>query len=217
MLKPKLEKELFSSYSHLFGAIGSLIATIVLIILIDSGAMDRFVAGVFGVCAVLVFTFSAVYHFNKEKDDEISFWRKVDHSMIYLVIAGAFTPLCYMYLDGAMRIGILVGQWIFVVLGILFKIKFMDAPRWMSLGTFVLMGLMAVIPLNTLLEGLRASGNQVELFFWLAIGSISAGVLVYGTKKPDPKPGVFGFHDIWHILVIMALVFLFVVVFKIFV
>ena len=216
MLKPKLEKELFSSYSHMIGAIAAYVTTIILLIQSPSTADYKVVAAVFGICSGLVMTFSAVYHFNKLQDDEISFWRKVDHSVIFIVIAGTFTPLVYVYTTGAMKIGLLIGIWVFVFLGFLFKFKFMDAPRWMSLGVFVIMGLLALIPLNQLLEGLLADGPKAYAYFWTAIACIIAGILVYGFKKPDPKPGVFGFHDIWHILVILFNVFLFMLMFQIF-
>ncbi len=213
--EPALAKEKFNTLSHSLGAICALIGTLFLVIQAEN-IMDKFVASVFGICSVIVFTFSGVYHFKKKKDDEISVWRKIDHFGIFFTIAGTFTPLCYLYTEGAMRLGIIIAQWVFVVLGMLFKIKFMDAPRWMSLGIYVLMGLMAVVPLGQLLQGLANTGPSAMAFFWTALISIIMGITVYGSKKPNPLPETFGFHGIWHILVMISQLFLFLLMFEIF-
>ena len=214
-LQPALAKEKFNTISHSLGAIAALIGTIVLASQIGD-PMEKLVAAVFGACSVIVFTFSGLYHFKKKKDDEVSVWRKIDHFGIFFTIAGTFTPLCYVYTEGAMRIGIITAQWVFVGLGILFKVKFMDAPRWMSLGVYVLMGLMAVIPLSQLLNGLAETGTVALAYFWTALVAIILGISVYGSKKPNPKPESFGFHGIWHVLVIVSQLFLFLLMFEIF-
>ncbi len=193
-------REPFNAYSHFIGAIGSLIFLSFLISnsLNDPG-WSRLSLIAYGVTVFLMFASSAVYHaINVSFENEERF-RMIDHMMIYLVIAGTYTPICAIVLDGGWRIGMLIGIWSFALIGILKKVFWMSAPRWFSTVLYLLMGWISVIIFPKL-------WNQLPEWFsyWIGIGGLfyTVGAIIYITKKPDPYPGKFGFHEIWHLFVL---------------
>jgi hemolysin III len=146
-----------------------------------------------------MFTGSAVYHASKKTENNTSIWRKLDHIAIFFMIAGSYTPLCYIYLGGAWRISILSVAWFFVIVGILLKIFFIRAPRIFSTILYLMMGWLAVIPLNELWR------NMPRASFFLLIGggvAYSVGAIIYAIKKPTLFPGIFGFHEIFHLFIL---------------
>lgn len=125
-------------------------------------------------------------------------FRKLDHIMIYLVIAGSYTPICAITLTGNWRIWMLIGIWLFALFGFFSKIFWMNAPRWLSTMLYLLMGWVAVVIVPQM-------WRVVPHWFliWLGIGGLfyTFGAIIYGVKKPDPFPNKFGFHEIWHLFV----------------
>ncbi len=164
---------------------------------INQGDMVRLIAvGVFGVSMVALYTSSGLYHYFRVSEKATLRLRKLDHSMIYVLIAGTYTPFCLLALEGASQWTLLVGIWFLAVAGIVMKMLWMSAPRWLSTVFYLLMGWIAVfsIPRMQLSE---------EALFWTVAGGVaySVGAVIYIIKKPDPIPNVFGFHEIWHIWV----------------
>jgi hemolysin III len=154
---------------------------------------------VYGLAVSGLFTFSALYHATKRAENAANVWRKLDHIAIFFMIAGSYTPLCYIYLDGAWRISMILVSWGCVIAGILLKVFFIKAPRILSTGLYLLMGWLAVIPLRELWVNMpRAS------FFLIVAGglSYSIGAIIYALKRPNPIPGVFGFHEIFHVMIL---------------
>jgi hemolysin III len=115
------------------------------------------------------------------------------------MIAGTYTPICYIYLDGWWRWGIIGAQWLLVILGLVFKLVYIHGPRWLTTVIYILMGWMLLIPLNQLLASMPLNSLLLLLGGGVAY---TLGAVFYAIKKPNPVPGVFGFHEIFHLLVI---------------
>lgn len=202
----RLQSERFSCYSHLTGAVFGLIGTIIILILIPKDPMRIFLALVYGFGNIFLFSASATYHYLKTQENEMSLARRIDHIAIFVLIASSYTPLCYFYLEGWMQMGIIIAQWSLVIIGFILKIFFINTPRWVTSGIYVLMGWMLILPIQQLIENI-----PIIVITLVLIGGIMAtiGAVIYATKKPDPKPGVFGFHDIFHLFVMIGDGFLF--------
>ena len=194
-------KEPVNALSHMLGAILSVIG---LIFLVYRGAIQgsvRHVVGfaVYGVSLVLLYSASTIYHSLRVSRQCTRILRKIDHSMIYVLIAGSYTPLCLIALQGAWRWGVIAGIWILTALGITCKILWLDAPRWLSTLLYLVMGWLAVVALVPLADSITWTG-----VIWLLIGGItySVGALIYGTKWPRLPSNVLGFHEIFHMFVL---------------
>lgn len=162
------------------------------------------VSVIYALAVISLFSFSTIYHALKKKENEINVWRKLDHIAIFIMIAGTYTPMAYIYLDGGWRLGMLIATWVFVLAGVFQKIFFLNAPRWLSPVTYLGMGWMAVVPLREFWL------SMPSLVFWLiAAGGLaySIGAVIYGLKKPNPVPGAFGFHEIFHTLILLGWAF----------
>ena len=202
--KPKfiqLPEERFSCYSHLAGAILGVIGTFMLIIFRTGELGTIIVSLVYGLSISFLFFASTMYHAHKRSENEKTLWRKLDHIAIFVMIAGTYTPISYVYLTGGWRLGILFAQWFLVAIGIVLKLLILNTPRWATILIYLLQGWMAVLPLYLLLKIMPISS-----FILMALGGIAftIGAIIYAVKKPDPKPGVFGFHEIFHVLILLG-------------
>jgi len=142
------KSDLINFYSHLAGAIVSLAGYVVLLCA-SAGSVPKIVLStIYSLCAVFIFICSSIYHGQKEEQDDTNPWRKLDHIAIFFMIAGTYTPISYIYLDGYWRWGIIAAQWLLVVIGLIFKLVYIKGPRWLTAVIYVLMGWMALIALN---------------------------------------------------------------------
>jgi hemolysin III len=160
------------------------------------------VAGLFGV--------SALYHRISWRRAAARAWmRRADHSMIFLVIAGTYTPFALLVLHGPLATAILITVWGGALAGIVLKLVWVDAPKWLAATVYVALGWVAVAAFPQLLE--RAGLMSTIL---LAFGGVlyTLGAVVYALRRPDPVPMVFGYHEVFHALVIAAAALQFVVV-----
>ncbi|MCX5977074.1 MAG: hemolysin III family protein [Coprothermobacterota bacterium] len=193
--------ELVNFYSHLLGAVASLAGYIILLCN-SSGSIAKIVlSSIYSLCAVFLFTCSAIYHGQKAGEDEQNTWRRLDHIAIFFMIAGTYTPISYIYLDGWWRWGIIGAQWLLVILGLIFTLVYLQSPRWLTSVIYVLMGWMLLIPLNQLLATMPL--YSILLLFGGGL-AYTLGAVFYAIKKPNPFPGVFGFHEIFHLLVLIG-------------
>ncbi len=156
---------------------------------------------VYGVSLVLMFSASAAYHLVNGRPEVIHTLRILDHTAIYLLIAGTYTPICIIFLTGFWGRGFLAIIWSIALLGIITKVFIVRAPRWLAAGLYLLMGWLAILGIQELIGAIPAGG-----FIWLAAGGLfySAGAIIYILKWPNLIPGVFGFHEVWHIFVILG-------------
>ncbi len=192
-----LKSEKVSAYSH-----GALIpvmvtGTVVLAVLAGKNLTLQFFSLVYGISATLLFTASFLYHAKKKSENERTVWRKLDRSAIFLLIAGTYTPMCFLYLQGTMMRGILIAQWLLVLSGIYISF-FTNAHRKISTMIYLMMGWVVVIPFKSMIA-VMPSG----ILMLLIAGGISytLGALVYAFKKPNPLPPYMGFHEVFHVFV----------------
>ena len=156
---------------------------------------------IFGGSLILLYSASAVYHLLKVPARVEVVLRKLDHIMIFVLIAGTYTPICLIALRGPAGYAMLTVVWSLAVAGVFFKVFYLNAPRWAYTGVYLLMGWMSLFIMVPLA---RAVGFRTLL--WLLVGGAfySLGAVIYGLKKPNLIPGWLGFHEIFHVLIIMG-------------
>ena len=192
-------REPFNAWTHAFGALIALVGTVLLILdsTIDPVSYKTSFI-IYGITVFLMFGSSALYHSVQVSGRTEEIYRMIDHIMIYLVIAGSYTPICAIALKGEWRLGMLLGIWIFAVAGVLKKIFWLNSPRWFSTGLYLLMGWIAVIIFPQIWEVLPKGFS-----FWIVIGGLfyTIGAIIYARQRPNPAPSWFGYHGIWHLFV----------------
>jgi hemolysin III len=193
------ETEKISAYTH-GGAVPVMaIGTVILLIISSGNPAAQIVSSIYGLSGIFLFSASFLYHSKKVIENDKSLWRKLDHTAIFFLIAGTYTPMCFLYLEGKMMWGILIAQWSLVFSGTIFKLFFINAPRVIGTLIYLLMGWIVVIPISTL-----ANTMPHTAIVLLAAGGLSytIGAVIYAFKKPNPIPGFFGFHEIFHIFIL---------------
>ena len=180
---------------------GGLLACVgVVVLLARAGRADQFVAfGIFGLSLIALYAASALYHLAPLSPAGVARLRRLDHMMIFVLIAGTYTPFCLLALDGVWRAGLLILAWGFALCGILLKLLWMGAPRWLSVALYLGMGWGALIAAPALFQAVPPGGIA-----WVLGGGFiySVGAIVYGLRRPNLVPGVFGFHELWHLFVV---------------
>jgi hemolysin III len=200
----------FSSYSHLCGAIITFVGVLVLVYQTRECASLIIVSTIYGLSAVFMLLSSALYHAFKTGENQASFLRKMDHFAIFCMIAGTYTPLCYIYLEGNLKWGMIIVQWTLVIAGFLLKVFYIRAPRLFTTIIYLLMGWMAIVPIKQLLSVMPLA--SIILLFMGGI-AYSIGAVIYMLKKPNPIPGLFGFHEIFHLFILTGVFLHFPIVF----
>jgi hemolysin III len=193
-VKPKLRGWLHAAISPL-----ALAAGIVLFVLSPT-PLTKVGSAVFAGTALLLFTVSGIYHRGNWTRRTWEVLRRFDHANIFLLIAGSYTPFTLILLHGSARVGLLVIVWTGAILGVAFRILWIDAPRWLYVPIYVALGFVAIPYANQFSSG----GNSVLILVAVGGGLYTLGGLVYGLKRPDPYPSWFGFHEIFHVFTIAA-------------
>jgi hemolysin III len=194
-------EEAFNCYSHLAGGIVALVGTLCLIPVAASSAAGLTTALIYGLSVTFLFFASALYHAFKQEENEVSFWRKMDRLAIFFMIAGTYTPISYFCLEGSWRWGMIALQWGFVGFGFFTQVFFPRAPRAFYAGIYLAMGWTAVFPMNQVLGNM--SSVQIVLLFAGGLAFTLGGV-IYAIKRPRMFPGVFGFHELFHVMVLLG-------------
>jgi len=121
--------------------------------------------------------------------------------MIFVLIAGTYTPFAVLVLDGTLSDLVLIGVWSGAVAGIVFTLVWADAPKWLTAASYVALGWFSVISMPQIVSHAGAGA-----FALLAVGGVAytAGAVVYARRRPDPRPATFGYHEIFHVLVVIA-------------
>ncbi|MBC2960358.1 PAQR family membrane homeostasis protein TrhA [Nocardioides deserti] len=201
-IKPKLR-----GWLHLVTAPLTLAAGIVLVAL-SPDTTTRVGSAVFVGTALLLFTVSAIYHTGTWSPPVWAFLRRFDHANIFLLIAGSYTPFALMLLEGTQRTALLTAVWTGAVLGVVFRVFWTDAPRWLYVPIYVALGWAAVFFIPDLLDGALelGMGIGVATFVMIVAGGMlyTLGGVVYGFKRPNPWPRWFGFHEVFHTFTILA-------------
>ena len=193
-------REPVNALTHLLGAV---LAAVGLVVLLLNGAANgstrQVVAfAIFGSSLVLLYATSGIYHSLNVSERGLAALRRLDHMMIYVLIAGTYTPMCLVLLKGHLGISLLIAVWAIALIGVVQKLVWMRAPRWFSTALYLGMGWAAIIVARPLLQTV-----PLGFLMWIIVGGLfySVGAVVYATKRPNPVPGVFGFHEIWHLFV----------------
>jgi hemolysin III len=202
-------REPVNSLTHWGGAILALIGLIALLIVGWSTPAKIISLAIYGASLVFLFSASATYHMVRVKDKALEIFRKIDHAAIYVLIAGTYTPFCVNAFTGFWKWGMLSIIWSLALIGIVVKIFYIRAPRWLNAGIYIVMGWLSLATAGQMLAHLPA-----WVLTWLIIGGVTytLGAVVYMTKIFNFRPGVFGFHEVWHIFVLLAALFHFIAV-----
>jgi hemolysin III len=196
-VKPRLRGWLHAATAPL-----TLVAGIVLIAL-SPNAATRVGSAIFAASALVLFTVSAIYHRGTWSPRVWAFLRRFDHANIFLLIAGSYTPFTLLLLDGRDQTVLLTVVWVGAALGILFRIFWADAPRWLYTPIYIGLGWAAIFYFADFVEN---AGTAVLTLMVVGGALYTLGGLVYGLKRPNPSPAWFGFHEVFHALTILAFV-----------
>jgi len=156
---------------------------------------------IFGGAMIFLYTFSTLYHWLPVSGKTLEVFRKIDHIMIFVFIAASYTPICLVTLRGGWGWSIFGSVWGLTILGFFLKIFWLNAPRFLYTLVYLLMGWIIVIGVWPLTKMMLPYG-----ILWLVIGGLfySIGAVIYAIKKPDPFPKIFGFHEIFHIFILLG-------------
>jgi hemolysin III len=156
---------------------------------------------IYGASLLLLYGASSLYHLLPVPERPLRALRTLDHIAIYFLIAGTYTPIALVTLHGRLGWTLLVIVWLIAVAGIPFKLFFLDAPVWISTGTYLGMGYLALVAVQPLARAVPPTG-----LLWLLIGGIAytVGAVIYSRQRPNPVPGLLGHHEIWHLLVLIG-------------
>jgi hemolysin III len=186
----------------------ALLAGLLLILLAPDGS-TRTAAVIFTVASSLLFGVSALYHRFRWGPRARAFLRRLDHSNIFVMIAGTYTPFGILLLHGTDRVVLLAAAWGGALLGVLFRVFWINAPRWFYTPIYLALGWVAIFWLP---DFYRLGGAAVVTL--LAAGGLlySLGALVYALRRPNPSPRWFGFHEVFHACTVAAFAFHYVAV-----
>jgi len=202
-VKPRLR-----GWLHLVNAPLTLAAGVVLIVLSPTAA-TRLGSAIYAGSALLLFTVSAVYHRGHWSPRVHAFLMRFDHANIYLLIAGSYTPFTLLLLDGTDRTVMLTVVWVGAAIGVLFRIFWIGAPRWLYTALYLALGWAALVYLGDYVDGGVSLGALgIAALILAGVGGLlyTLGAVVYGVRRPDPWPRWFGFHEVFHTFTILAFV-----------
>ncbi len=197
-------REPINGLTHLAGAILSLFGLLAMVIKAVN-ATNSVVAitavAIFGVSMILLYSASATYHMVIAKDNIIAFLRRLDHSMIFILIAGTYTPFCLISLHGKTGTILFSIVTTVAVLGVLFKMIWFQCPRWLSTAIYIAMGWMIVFVAGPLYGSISAMG-----LYLLALGGTfyTIGGVIYGLKPKFLEFKYMGYHEIFHIFILFG-------------
>jgi hemolysin III len=196
LLKPRLRGVLHQ------WAFAASVATGAALVLEAGSARARVAVAIYALSVAALFGTSALYHRINWRTLGARRWmRRLDHTMIFVLIAGSYTPFGLLVLHGTMGAAILITVWSAALAGAVFKLLWIDAPGWLIATAYVAIGWIVVFATPQLVGRLG-----VVAFGALALGGVlySAGAVIYALKRPDPVPAVFGYHEVFHLLVLVA-------------
>ena len=207
-------REPVNSLTHLIGAALSMVALIAMLIksyLRGSSSITFFSVLFFGISMILLYTSSGLYHSVISTDKVIKALKRLDHSMIFILIAGSYAPFCLVVLNGHVGMILFSAVAICAVLGIGFKLIWVTCPKWLSSVMYIGIGwfaIFAIYPMAKVLPG--------AALFWLIFGGVmyTVGGVIYALKKKQIRIGAFGNHEIFHLFIMLGTLCHFICVFK---
>jgi hemolysin III len=194
-VKPRLR-----GVSHAYAFFVSLLCGVGLILAASDGKA-RVAAAIYAFAVSALLGTSALYHTVTWRPAARRWMRRLDHSMIFVLIAGTYTPVALLALHGELSRAILIVVWAGAIGGVVFKLLWIDAPKWLFAVVYIALGWVSV----------AVMGELPAAIGWLGVAGLAAGGLlytvgavVYASERPNPAPAVFGYHEVFHALVIAA-------------
>jgi len=191
--------EPFNCYSHLFGVALSIAALVILLVLSPDDPWRIVGFSIYGASLILLYSASTVYHWLLLPLAQRRWLNRIDHVAIFLLIAGTYTPICLVKLRGGWGWSVFGIIWGSAIAGTILKLGFPMIPRWITAVIYVAMGWIAVVAVVPLVRVF-----PIAALLWLLAGGLlyTTGAVIYATRRPNPYPRVFGFHEIFHLFVL---------------
>ena len=202
------EKQLFlhmkepgNAITHLIGAVLSLAGLIYMLYQAIKVGSGFYLAGglIFGLSLIALYSASTIYHWVPGSERATAILRKVDHAMIYVLIAGTYTPICLITLKGFLGTALLIGVWTLAAAGIVMKLLWMNAPRWLYTGCYLFLGWLAIFFIWPIYKAMPVTG-----FICLVSGGAmyTIGSIIYAKKSEALRLAKLGFHEIFHLFIL---------------
>ena len=190
-------REPFNGASHLVGLVLACAGTWALLRWAN-GPWEVAAFTIYGATLILLYGSSFLYHSLPVAGRPLKALRTLDHIAIYFLIAGTYTPVALITLHDRLGWSLLAAVWVIAIAGIPFKLLYLDAPVWLSTTIYLAMGYLALVAIVPLAQAVSLTG-----LLWLVAGGVAytIGAVIYSSRQPDPFPGRFGHHEIWHLLV----------------
>lgn len=189
-----------SGLTHCIGCLLAVIGLVLLILKSNNPVKPWHIAtfSVFSSGMILLYMASTLYHWLPLSEKGIQRLRRIDHIMIFVLIAATYTPICLIPLRDSIGWSLFSGVWGIAAIGLFIKVFWLQAPRWLSVTIYIVMGWLAILGIVPIVENL-----QPGAVFWLVTGGLfyTLGAVIYAVKRPDPWPAVFGFHEVFHLFV----------------
>ena len=206
-------REPINSITHLSGAVFSFIALFAMLakaFVTNASNISMASVTIFGISLILLYTVSGTYHGIISSDKIINFLQKLDHSMIFILIAGSYAPFCLIALGGTLGRNMFLVMISIAIAGIVFKLCWFSAPRWLQTALYIAMGWSAIF----VIKPLSAALPPISIFL-LVLGGVfyTIGGVIYATKSQKFKIGNFGFHEIFHVFILLGSLTHFICVF----
>ncbi len=185
---------------HQYAFFVALVAGLALVLVADS-LREQLAMWIYAVALAAMFGVSALYHRVTWRSPRVRTWmRRLDHSTILLLIAGTYTPFALLAFDGWVADTVLVVVWVGAAAGLVLNLLWVDAPKWLTALVFILLGWVGVIALPELVD----VGIAPTVLVFTGGALYTLGAIAYAIRRPDPIPHVFGYHEIFHVLVVLA-------------
>lgn len=197
-VKPRLRGWLHLGMTPLVLAAG------VVLIALSPTPLARLAACVYAATSLLLFGMSALYHRGRWSERARAVLRRVDHSNIFLIIAGTYTPITLLAMHGATRVAVLAVVWSGALLGVAFRVCWLSAPRWLYTPLYIALGWVAVF----VMPQLWGDGTRIPAFVLVLVGGLAytLGAVVYALRRPRLNPRWFGFHEVFHAFTVVGYV-----------
>lgn len=202
-------REPVNTWTHFITFVLSLAGLVYLIIVSRSSAAKVATMSTYGATLILLYGASSLYHWIRTSPKKVLVLKKLDHSAIYLLIAGSYTPVFFYGLSGGWKWAMLSIVWLLACAGIILKMWYINAPRWVSTSFYVALGWIALVPFIQLVRTLPAGAIALMITGGVVY---TVGAAIYATKRLDFFPGRFGFHEIFHLFVIAGSIIHFIMV-----
>jgi len=197
-LKPRLRGWLHTYAAAISIASGAVLVAVAAVV---RGGAAGWTTCIYAATVTLLFGTSALYHRRGWSPRAHAVMKRLDHSMIFVFIAGTYTPIAALTLPRSSAVPVLTAVWIGAVCGVLLQSFWPSAPRWLSVPCYVALGWVAVFVMPDLLHN-----AGIAAFVLIIAGGLTytIGGVVYGLKRPNPLPGTFGFHEVFHLCTLVA-------------